>query len=88
MLNSQQDMPFVSYEEPEDDLDDFNRPKQCRYDFNHLIEQCNCMKEERKQTPAIPETLDLDCIVRKFVHLIFAADKEEWKRNKKNGGVS
>ena len=50
---SQRDIPVVSYEELEDDIDDLDQPKRFRYGVNCLLGQCNCMEEEGKQTPVI-----------------------------------
>ena len=50
---SQRDIPVVSYEELEDDIDDLDQPKRFRYRVNCLLGQCNCMEEEGKQTPVI-----------------------------------
>ncbi len=43
---SQRDILFVSYEDLEDNLDDLNKPKRCRYGINCLLGQCNCMKDD------------------------------------------
>ena len=65
-------------------LDDLDHPKQCKYSVNCLLVQCNCMKEEGKQTRIIQAPMDLACTGKNFMHSLFAAEKEEWKRKKKN----
>ena len=46
------------------------------------------MKEEEKKTHVNQAPLDLASIVKKFMHSLLAAEKEEWKRKKKNLGVA
>jgi len=45
---SQRDIPIVPYE---DDLDELDQPKHCRYGANCILGQCNCIEEEGEQVP-------------------------------------
>ena len=53
-------MPEVAYEELEDDLDEYDEPKRCRWNVNCIFTPCNCKKEfqpmRRRGTVASLET--------------------------------
>ena len=42
---------MISYEEMEDDMDELNQLKCCKYGVNCTLGQYNCIKEELEQVP-------------------------------------
>jgi hypothetical protein len=51
--------------------------------------QCNCIEEEGEQIPVTQSPVKPGLFdVRKFMHFLFAAEKSEWKQNKKRYGVA
>ena len=51
--SQRRDIPIVSYKELEDDLDDLDQPKCCRYGANCILGQCNCIEKKGEQIPVI-----------------------------------
>ena len=98
---SQRDIPFVSHKELEDDLDDLDQPKCCRYGANCILGQCNCIEKKGEQITVIQslvihtndETRQSEdhmkpglFEIRNFMNSGFAAEKTDWKQNKKRCG--
>ena len=50
---SQRTNQRISYEECEDDIDEFNQSKHGKYGVNCLLGQCNCSEVERKKFPVL-----------------------------------
>ena len=77
-----------------DEMDELDHPESCKYRFNCVLWQCNCIEEECEQILVLQslvirtndEAKQFNII--KFMNSLFTVEKAEWKQNKNRCGVA